>query len=55
MIFVISIAEYLPPLGPSVPTKSVSHQLQLALWRSDSKPVQRLHPVKRINTAGRPV
>ena len=44
-----------PPPGPSVPTKSVSQKLQIAVSRSLSRPLQRLHPAKRQKTAGRPV
>ena len=40
----------MPPFIPSVPIKSVSHQLQIALCLSSSNPFQRLHPLKRINT-----
>ena len=45
----------LPPLGPSVPIKSVSQNLQTASARAGSSPLQRLHPAKRKNTAGNPV
>ena len=43
-----------PPPGPSVPTKSVSQNRHTAVARCSSRPVQRLQPVKRQNTAGRP-
>ena len=43
-----------PPPGPSVPTKSVSQNWQMAVARSPSRPVHRLQPAKRQNTAGRP-
>ena len=46
-----------PPPGPSVPTKSVSHHAEQPpgpFDRSGSRPVQRLQPVNRRNTAGRP-
>ena len=46
--------ENLPPSVPSVPTKSVSQKRQMALARSCSRPLQRLQPAKRQNTAGRP-
>ena len=39
---------------PSVPTKSVSQNWQVARCRSCSRPVHRLHPANRQNTAGRP-
>src|SRR6516225_5072477 len=44
----------LPPPSPSVPTKSVSQKVQTAVARSSSRPVHRLQPAKRQNTAGRP-
>src|SRR5262249_15110455 len=44
-----------PPPGPSVPTKSVSQNWQVALARSRSRPDQRLHPAKRMKTGARPV
>ena len=43
----------LPPSGPT-PKKSVSQKLQIAVSRSSSRPVQRLHPEKRQKTAGLP-
>ena len=43
-----------PPPGPSVPTKSVSQNWQMALPLSASRPDQRLQPAKRQKTAGRP-
>src|ERR1043166_5883380 len=43
-----------PPPGPSVPTKSVSQNRQTASARPSSRPLQRLHPAKRQNTAGLP-
>ena len=43
-----------PPPGPSVPTKSVSQNWQIAEARSRSRPLQRLQPVNRKKTAGRP-
>ena len=45
----------LPPPGPSVPTKSVSQNWQTASARSFSRPLHRLQPAKRRNTAARPV
>ena len=42
-----------PPSGPT-PTKSVSQNWQTASCRSSSRPVQRLQPLKRQKTAGRP-
>ncbi|MNT41912.1 hypothetical protein D3C72_1782960 [compost metagenome] len=44
----------LPPPSPSVPMKSVSQKVQAALARSLSRPVQRLQPANRQNTAARP-
>src|SRR5580698_10647849 len=44
-----------PPPGPLVPTKSVSQKVQTAVARSASRPLQRLQPAKRQNTAARPV
>ena len=44
-----------PPPGPSVPTKSVSQKRQMACARCRSCPLQRLQPVKRTNTARRPL
>src|SRR5471030_3006635 len=49
-----SCSSGLPPASPSVPTKSVSQNWQTALARSLSRPVHRLQPAKRQNTAGRP-
>jgi bifunctional enzyme CysN/CysC len=43
-----------PPSVPSVPTKSVSQNWQVASARSCSRPLQRLQPEKRQNTAARP-
>ena len=43
-----------PPSGP-VPTKSVSQNVHTASARSASRPVHRLHPLNRQNTAGRPL
>ena len=43
----------LPPSGPT-PTKSVSQKVHTACSRSASRPVHRLHPEKRQNTAARP-
>ena len=43
-----------PPPGPSVPTKSVSQKRHWAKARSASRPLHRLQPAKRQNTAGRP-
>ena len=42
-----------PPL-PFVPKKSVSQNRQIAVLRSGSRPLQRLQPVNRQNTAGLP-
>ena len=42
-----------PPSGPT-PTKSVSQNVHTARCRSDSRPVHRLHPANRQNTAARP-
>ena len=39
---------------PSMPTKSVSQNVQTAVARSCSRPLQRLQPAKRRKTAGRP-
>ena len=50
-----SEAVYFPPFTPSVPQKSVSQNLQIAVLRSFSSPDQRLHPENLQNTAGRPV
>ena len=44
----------LPPPGPSVPTKSVSQNWHTALARSTSRPLHKLHPAKRKNTARLP-
>src|ERR1019366_7116871 len=44
-----------PPPGPSVPTKSVSQNLQTADGRWRSRPVHRLQPANRQKTAARPV
>src|SRR5262249_2503909 len=43
------------PPGPSVPTKSVSQNEQVALPRSLSRPFHRLQPANRQKTAARPV
>ena len=43
------------PPGPLTPTKSVSQKLHIALLRSASNPVHKLHPENRRKTAGRPV
>src|SRR5258708_2086298 len=43
-----------PPPAPSVPTKDVSQNLQMAVARSFSRPDHRLQPAKRQKTAGRP-
>src|SRR6476620_7348136 len=43
-----------PPSVPSVPTKSVSQNWQVAPARSCSRALQRLQPEKRQNTAARP-
>jgi hypothetical protein len=37
--------------GSEVPTKSVSQNLHTALLRSSSRPLHRLQPAKRRNTA----
>jgi len=50
-----SAATNLPPPGPSVPTKSVSQNLQTASTRCCSRPDHRLQPENRRNTAARPV
>ena len=42
-----------PPPGPSMLTKSVSQKVQTAPARSCSRPLHRLQPAKRRNTAGR--
>src|SRR3954470_14388351 len=43
-----------PPPSPSTPTKSVSQNWQMACSRSSSRPVHKLQPAKRQNTAARP-
>ena len=44
----------LPPPSPSVPTKSVSQKRHCAVARSCSRPLHRLQPAKRRNTARLP-
>ena len=51
-ILEICFSEYFPPFGPFVPTKSVSHQLHIALLLSFSIPLHRLQPENRMNIAG---